>query len=171
MLTIAALAMAAASATASPALQSTASWWEKITVTIAGDGEAQACEYTSSLGGKATACEVEGGAANPEAMAASDEFTKITFERRFTPGADIPSTAGLHPGDTLLGGQMLALAIDEAGAVKGCKVVAKTGKASPDYGCAEAVAEKFEASARTTVDEPRQGYLTVLVYGHSEQAA
>ena len=166
---IAALALAAASTTSPQALQSGASWWESITVTMAGDGQAQACEYRSSLaGGVASACEVEGGTSPSQP---SDEYTKITFERRFTPGTSLPSTQALHPGDTFLGGQMLALAIDEAGAVKGCKVVAKTGKASPDYGCAEAAAERFEASVRSPAAEPRQGYLTVIVYGHSEHSA
>ena len=41
----------------------------------------------------------------------------------------------------------MALAIDSAGSVKGCKIVATGGDMTPDYGCKEATAERFEASA------------------------
>ena len=64
----------------------------------------------------------------------------------------------------------MALAIDGRGAVKGCKIVATTGGVTPDYGCDEAAAERFEASAGTahaTAPE-REGYLSVIVYGHPE---
>jgi len=40
----------------------------------------------------------------------------------------------------------------------------------PQYGCAEATTERFEASAGPprTAEPQREGYLTVIVYGHSE---
>ena len=176
MLKLAVLAAAAASATTSPALVSNAPWWEKITVTIAGDGKPQSCEYRASHpGNESGECAVEAD----ETLAATaktptgtpDQFTKITFERRFIPGAQQPSKAEIQPGDTLLGGQVMALAIDEAGSVKGCKVVAHAGDVTPDYGCDQAQAEKFEASAGDRSAPPAQGYMTILVYGHQENVA
>ena len=62
---------------------------------------------------------------------------------------------------------MLALAIDGRGRVRGCKVVA-TGGMKPDYGCAEAAAEKFEASATTAPVATRVATLTILVYARDE---
>ena len=64
----------------------------------------------------------------------------------------------------------MALAIDAAGTVKGCKVVSTEGSLPPQYGCNEASAERFDASATTTHAQvsARAGYMTVLVYGHSE---
>jgi len=64
----------------------------------------------------------------------------------------------------LLSGQVLALAIDARGAVKGCKVVETSGSVAPNYGCSDAATERFTASAA----QSRAGYLSVLVYGHSE---
>lgn len=171
MLTIAALVLAAASAASVPPLVSSASWWEKITVTVAGDGKPQSCKYESSLRAtSSSSCEVvsdgptqAGGRGGP-----SDEYTRITFERRFIPGEEQPEDARLEPGDTLLGRHVLALAIDAAGAVQGCKVVAVSGDMTPDYGCAEVQAERFDASASREAAALRQGFMTVLIYGHSE---
>ena len=176
MLKLAVLAAAAASATTSPALVSNAPWWEKVTVTIAGDGKPQACQYEASHPGTASSeCEVEGaGSLATSAKSptgAPDQFTKITFERRFIPGDSQPTKAEIAPGDTLLGGQVMALAIDKAGEVQGCKVVARAGDVAPDYGCDEATAEKFEASAGDHSAPPAQGYMTILVYGHQENLA
>lgn len=168
MLKIAALALAAATATSSPALVSKAPWWEKVTVTIGGDGKAQSCRYETSLQHNPSQnCEVEGSAATGDGSAAKASFTRITFERRFSPGAQ-PDSGALQPGDTLLGRQVLALAIDPGGAVKGCKVVAASGAMTPEYGCDNASAERFDTSAKTRAGEPRQGFMTVLVYGHEE---
>jgi hypothetical protein len=152
----------------SDTLLSNSPWWEKITVTMSGDGKAQSCLYESSLKpDAATSCDVDASPASvsDSSPGAKDEYTKITFERRFTPGA-APAKAGLQAGDTLLGGQMMALAIDPHGAVKGCKIVAKSGDVQPEYGCAEATAERFDASAARGPE--RDGYMTILVYGHSE---
>ena len=174
MLKFAAFAAAAASVASPPVtLSSSAPWWEKVTVTIAGDGTPHSCQYQSSLiAGEAQKCDVEAEAQSLGAgkSGSKDELTSITFERRFTPNAQ-PTSAKVEAGDTLIGGQVLALAIDEAGAVSGCKVVASAGGMTPDYGCAEAKAERFQASARSEAEAGRQGYLTVLVYGHAENVA
>ena len=63
----------------------------------------------------------------------------------------------------------MALAIDANGAVKGCRVLIASGDVLPDYGCDEAKAEQFAASADRSASEPREAYMTVLVYGHEEQ--
>jgi hypothetical protein len=100
---------------------------------------------------------------------AKDQVTRITFERRYSPTVS-SNLSSVQPGETLLGGQVMALAIDGEGAVKGCKVVATSGSVTPQYGCDQAASERFEASAtaphaRTAEHE---GYMTILVYGHSE---
>jgi hypothetical protein len=164
-------AAAAASASAPDTLVSSSPWWEKVTVTISGDGKPEACLYQTSLKpGDSQTCDVStSAAAMSHASANKGELTKITFERRFTPGAP-PDKSNLQLGDTLLGGQMMALAIDPHGAVKGCRVVATSGEMRPDYGCDEATAERFQASygaGRKGAPE-REGYMTILVYGHSE---
>jgi hypothetical protein len=100
--------------------------------------------------------------------ASKSELATITFERRFHPGAAQPEDASLQTGDTLLGRQVMALAIDPVGKVSGCKVVAASGDVTPEYGCAQASTEKFEAKAGQAESPPRQGYMTVLIYGHSE---
>ena len=171
---IAALALATAtaataSATASDTLVSSSPWWEKVTVTIDGDGQPQGCRFESSLTpAKAQNCEVDGNQAALAGKSGSkQEYTRITFERRFSPGEQ-PKTS-VAPGETFLGGQMMALAIDPSGSVKDCKVVASSGSMSPGYGCDDASAEKFQASAGRAAHEPeRQGYMTILVYGHQE---
>jgi hypothetical protein len=173
VLKLLALAAAAASTTASPTLISTSPWWEKVTVTVSGDGDPRSCHYESSLtGAGAQQCEVDG---NTTALAQNgsgtkDEFTSITFERRFSPTAAIDK-GGVQPGDTLLGGQVMALAIDAAGAVRGCQVVAAGGGMTPDYGCEEAKAERFQASASEAAGTAREAYLTILVYAHAENVA
>nr|NUR37613.1 hypothetical protein [Sphingomonas sp.] len=173
---LAALAVASASTSAPPAttLTSSAPWWERVTVTVSDDGNTRSCRYESSLKPRnATDCSVVSSGASTAKSAASsgakDQYTRITFERRFSPGAK-PNMDALQPGETLLGGQMLALAIDPRGAVKGCKVVQRSGSLPPQYGCDEAAAEHFEASATNihTAAPTREGYMTVIVYGHSE---
>ena len=180
MLKLAALLVASAAAVAATAapetttsndtLVSSASWWEKVTVTLDGNGKPEACLYTTSLSpAKAEACDVDGGQAAEatHASASKGEVTRITFERRFTPGA-APRQAKLESGDTLLGGQVMALAIDGRGAVKNCKVVAASGDMRPEYSCDDAQAEKFTASVGGAQKAEREGYMTILVYGHSE---
>ena len=159
---------ATASASTSPTLVSNAPWWEKITVTLSGDGKPEACRYETSLKAAAEDCDVASSAASmaTKASESKGEVTRITFERRFTPGAP-PTKPALAAGDTLLGGEMMALAIDRHGAVKDCKVVAQSGEMRPQYSCDDATAERFQASVGAPKAE-RDGYMTILVYGHSE---
>jgi hypothetical protein len=170
----AALALASTAAHTSPPLNSTAPWWERVTVTVTDDGQTQSCRYETSVSPQATKdCSVAGtGASLAKASSSSgakDQVTRITFERRFSPTAT-STLSSLGPGETLLGGQVMALAIDGAGAVKGCKVVATSGSVTPQYGCDEAATEHFEASATSANARTaqHQGYMTILVYGHSE---
>lgn len=165
---VASIAATAAAATSSDKLVSSAPWWEKVTVTIAGDGKPEACMFESSLAAGTQSCDVAStAAASHSASASKDEYTRITFERRFTPGEQ-PAGPDLKPGDTLLGGQVMALAIDPKGAVKNCRIVSASGDMQPTYGCDEATAERFRASVGGAHPAPREGYMTVLVYGHSE---
>ena len=169
MLKLVALAAAAVSATPNPALVSTAPWWETVTVTIGGDGQAQGCEYRTSALPGAKACDVDAPGGTGESAGAKDQYTRLTFERRFRPAGEGLSDDQLPSGDTLIGRQVLALAIGADGAVSGCRVVAKTGDMTPEYGCEQAAAEKFEAAAHSsTQPAARQGYMSILVYGHSE---
>ena len=170
--TIAALALASATAHSSTTLLPTAPWWERITVTISGDGKPQACRFESSLKPNTPqSCDVvgnEGAQVTASSIGAKDQYTRITFERRFQPGSQ-PSADALQAGETLLGGQVMALGIDPQGQVKSCKIVAQSGSMRPEYGCDEASAEHFQASAanaRTT--SQREGYMSIVVYGHSE---
>jgi hypothetical protein len=172
--TLAALALASTSTHPSATLTSSVPWWERVTVTVSDDGKTQSCRYESSLKPQAPHdCDVvesEASAAkSTQAAGAKDQYTRITFERRFTPGAK-PNMDSLQPGEVLLGGQTLALAIDPKGTVKGCKVVQRSGSMPPQYGCDEAATERFEASASSAraAAATREGYMTVLVYGHSE---
>src|SRR5205823_5855189 len=109
-------------------LTSSAPWWERVTVTVSDDGQTHSCRYESSLRPQnGQNCSVVGGnAAMARAGASSrakDEYTRITFERRFSPGAK-PEATTLDAGEVLLGGQVMALAIDGHGAVRHCQVVA-----------------------------------------------
>jgi hypothetical protein len=166
---IAALTLASATAHSAATLLPSSPWWERVTVTISGDGKPQSCRFESSLKPNGTqACDVVGdGAAVATSSGAKDQYTRITFERRFRPGAE-PAASDLQPGETLLGGQVMALGIDPRGEVKTCRVVSESGSVRPQYGCAQATAERFEASAGSARPEAREGYMTVVVYGHSE---
>lgn len=161
---------AAASASSTDTLVSASPWWEKITVTLSGDGNPESCRYETSLKpADAEDCDM---ASSPAAMAtkaseSKGEVTRITFERRFSPSRAATEPA-MKPGDTLLGGQVMALAIDPRGAVKDCRVVAQSGSIRPDYSCDDAAAERFQASVGGAKTAERDGYMTILVYGHSE---
>jgi hypothetical protein len=163
VLALAALLLATASADASPALTATSAWWEKFTFTMSDDGSQQSCSHQSSLTG-AESC---GGDDTPAPMrhsaSAGGTYTKITVERRYTP-ATPSDPLRVETGDTLLGGQVLALAIDKAGSVRACEVVKSSGEVTPPYGCDEAKTERFDS----TTAQLRHGYMTVLVYGHEE---
>jgi hypothetical protein len=161
--------VSSSTATSSSNLASNAAWWEKVTVTISGDGKAQSCLYQSSLKpNDQQDCDVgTREAAVASTPSSKGELTRITFERRFSPGA-VPQKSAMQTGDTLLGGQVMALGIDGHGAVKTCKIVAVSGEMRPDYGCSEASAERFDASVRGPRTTERDGYMTIIVYGHSE---
>jgi hypothetical protein len=169
VLGLAALILAAASIDPSPSLTSTAPWWERFTFVMRGDGEQQACRYESSQDAAAKGCgDDEPATAITPAAAGSTAgpYTKITIERRFSPGVE-PNPVKLATGESLLGGQVMALAIDGTGVVQTCKVIGKSGDVRPPYGCDEARSERFEAAARSQ-GEVRHGIMTVLVYGHEE---
>jgi hypothetical protein len=168
--------LALASASAQPtttALTSSVPWWERVTVTVTDDGQTQSCRYESSLNPSAnkdcSVTEMPGAqqASMSHSSGSKDEVTRITFERRFSPTSK-PDLSALQTGDVLLSGQVLALAIDAKGAVKGCKVVETSGSVAPNYGCSDAASERFSASAAGPGAAPREGYMSVLVYGHSE---
>ena len=169
-LALATLIAPAAVAATSPALSTTA-WWERVTVTFAGDGKTQSCRYEASRApAGAKQCQVVGSEnLTPQNVSTSKgETATITFERSFHPGVAPPADNNLQTGDTLLGRQVMALAIDSAGSVKRCKIVATGGDMTPDYGCKEATAERFEASAAKAATGGREGVMTILVYGHAE---
>lgn len=177
MLSFAAIAMAAASAATTPALTTPAltsntPWWEKITVTYDGNGSHRACDYETSLAYVLTqeACDMRSAQTETAKAAASNAGvqTKITFERRFTPGAP-PELDALQPGDTLIGGLMMLVAISEDGSVRACSVIAESGEDKPSYGCEQVRAERFQASLGSAQKDSRVGFLTVLVYGHEEE--
>lgn len=172
---IAALALASTSAVSAGTLTSTSPWWERVTVLVSDNGETQSCRYESSFQPAAGKdCTVDGAqatAAKSSSAGSKSEFTRITFERRFSLGAK-PDMA-LSPGETLLGGRLMALAIDGKGAVKDCQVVATSGSVTPQYSCADLSAERFEASAARpggATAGQREGYMSIIVYGHSEHA-
>lgn len=170
MLGIAALFLAAASTDATPSFTTAAPWWEKITYTLRDDGAQQACQYESSLTGLENCGDEEPVPAAAASGTSPGAYTKITFERRFDPGLQ-PRQIKLDHGDTFLGGQVMSLSIDGAGAVRSCKVVATSGKLQTGYGCDEVRAERFEASAARGNSNVHQGFMTILVYGHEEQLA
>lgn len=164
------VARAASAAAAADLLESSASWWEKVTVTIAGNGEARSCRWESSLQpNNAQDCDVVGAKARTaKGISGDGQLTRITFERRFSPGAR-PAADQLAVGDTLLGRQDLALAIDGRGQVKACRIVSTAGSLTPDYGCDEAQAERFQASmSGAKPSAQREATMTILVYGHAE---
>lgn len=146
-------------------------WWEKVTVTMDGDGTPKACEYQSSTKPEAAAdCALVGadfGDKQSDAATGKDQYLKLTFERRFSPGATAPAAPPLQTGDTLLGSEMMALAISARGKVTGCKIVASTGDMPPDYSCDDASAEQFADSGKGAAGA-REGFMSVRIYGHSE---
>ena len=159
---------------ASDVLESGTPWWEKVTVTIAGNGETRSCRWESSLQpDNAQDCDVSGPKASmtkASHASNSEQYTRITFERRFSPGPQ-PASDKLAVGDRLLGRQDMALAIDARGAVKNCRIVSVSGAMTPDYGCDEAQAERFQTSAGTSKAHDassREGTMSILVYGHAE---
>lgn len=169
MLALLGLALAAAP---SPTLESAVPWWERIAVTIDGKGTQQSCTFQSSL-------TPAGPRACDEAVASSVQvkgvegplgsYSKVTFERRFSPAAQLDS-GKLQPGDTLLARQVMFLTIGADGSIEGCNVVASAGELKLAYGCEEAKAEQFRANEQGR-SGGRQAFLTILAYSHQEQMA
>lgn len=166
-----ALFAALAASTPSPVLEASVPWWERITVTVDDKGKQQSCRYEASLapaGAKACsdemAASVSGSGRGP-----SGHYSKVTFERRFSPGGELDS-GRLEPGDELLGRQVMFLTIDAEGSIESCKVVATTGDMSFQYNCEAARKEQFRMPANAG-PSARQAFMTVLAYGHSEQIA
>jgi hypothetical protein len=177
---LAALALSSVNPAAGSALVDShlpaAPWWERITVSFSGDGQSKSCLYTSSTGQNSSDCAIDAAATAASSSAehsAGDggQVTRVTFERRFTPGALTAADAQVQAGDTLIGREVMALNIDGRGSVRSCKVVATSGDMMLDYGCAEARAERFEAAARRDVPAQRAGYMSVLIYAHPEHIA
>ncbi len=148
------------------ALTTTSPWWEKITYTFAKGS--QSCLYESNLPqSPAQSCGTRRSAeAHDASSRLGSTFTKITIERRFSP-AENGANAALNARETLLGGRVMALAIDGNGRVRSCTVVAVSGGMEPPFGCREARGERYEAST----GHLRQAVMTVLVYGHEEHLA
>jgi hypothetical protein len=170
VLGLAALFLAATTANASPPLTLATPWWDKFTFTITDDGAQQACRYESSVAGAKSCDDDSADVPTPVQHAASSSngtYTLITIERRFTTAVR-PDPLVVETGDTLLGGQVLALAIDGSGSVSSCQVVGKSGDVRPPYGCDEARTEHFQATMASSAPQVRHGYMTVLVYGHEE---
>lgn len=150
-------------------LESAVPWWERVTVVVDHEGKQQSCRYETNLK-RADTCD--------EAMAASvraggkghpGQYSKVTFERRFSPGGKLDA-GRLEPGDVLLGRQVMYLTFDAAGAVESCKVVATGGDVPPAYGCDDAKKEQFRARA-SAGQAARQAFMTILAYGHTEHIA
>ena len=153
----------------SAVLESAQPWWERITVTVDHKGEQQSCLYEASISpGGAEACD-EKMAASVQAAGDRREglYSKLTFERRFSPGGRLDA-GRVQPGDTLLGRQVMFLTFDENGSIASCDIVAASGDLAPDYDCAKVRKEQFRAQASA---EPgaRQAFMTLLAYGHTEQ--
>ena len=168
---LALFAAALAASTPSPALEASVPWWEKITVTVDDKGKQQSCHYEKSLvpaGAKAcdeaTAASVAAGA-----RSRSGVYSKVTFERRFSPGNQLDG-GSLQPGDTLLGRQVMFMTFDPKGTIESCRVVAATGDMAFQYDCDAARKEEFQVQA-SAGPAPRQAFMTVLAYGHTEQIA
>jgi hypothetical protein len=170
VLSLVALAVAA-TATQPPALNASTPWWDKITMVMDSNGAEKSCTYETSLDPSlASRCETEdSGLPGKNGKTPNGVVTKVSFERRFSPG-DRPEPGRLQPGDTLLGRQLIHLTIDGTGAVKSCKVVDVSGEV-PDYGCKEAQTETFALKASAPTRGMQQAFMTILVYGHAEQLA
>lgn len=175
MLALFAAAIAAstpAPATATEAiLDGSVPWFERITLTLDDKGAQKSCKYQYSLSAKgAEDCDKEMAASvGPKQAKGQDGvYSKLTFERRFSPGGKL-DTGKLPTGDKLLGQQVLFLTIDAKGGIGSCKVLATSGDLLPSYDCDTAKTEQFKIAASAPTDVPRQGFMTVTVYGHQEQ--
>jgi hypothetical protein len=152
-------------------LESALPWWEKVTVTVDDKGEKQ-CKYEASYSGKgAEACNKELAESIPAGKSGAEGlYSKLTFERRFSPGSLQLDSGKLQPGDQLIGRQVMFLTMEADGSIASCHVVATSGEAPSDYDCDEVKKEQFKAQASAEVGA-RQAFMTILAYGHTEQIA
>ena len=168
---LALFAAALAASTPSPVLEASVPWWERITVTVDDKGEQQSCRYEASHApaGAKTCDEATAASVGASGKSPQGRYSKVTFERRFSPGGQLDS-GQLGPGDTLLGRKVMFLTIDANGSIESCKVVASTGDLAFQYNCDEARKEQFRVAASA---EPgaHQAFMTILAYGHTEQIA
>lgn len=170
---LALIAAVLATSTPAPALEASVPWWEKISVTVDDKGKQQSCTYQSSLAGTGVqACDEEMAAsiAPRSAKGTTGVFSKLTFERRFSPGQKLDS-GRLETGDKLLGQQVMFLIFSPDGAIQSCRIVGTSGDILPSYGCDEAKAEQFRVHASASSGVPHQAFMTILVYGHQEHFA
>lgn len=170
MLSLIALALAAS--TSSPTLDASAAWWERVTMTVDESGAQRSCTYESSISpSPSEGCEAQPAARSQKAASGPEGvYSKLTFERRFSPGPR-PNSVRLRPGDKLLAQRVMFLTIDADGSVQACRVVAESGDSRPDYGCEGARAERFRVLANAAGEPTRQAFMTILIYGHVEQIA
>ena len=155
---IAALALASAASLASAATQnvstldSTAPWWERVTVTVSGDGHPQACRLNRACDQAPARHATWSPARAPRPscrMAARRTNIPASPSSAGSAPAGIPKRPKLPAGDMLLARQVMTLAIGAKGRVQGCEIVSASGDMQPQYGCKEASAERFAASAST----------------------
>jgi hypothetical protein len=165
---------AAALAVSTPirVLEASVPWWEKVTVTVDDKGKQQSCKYESSLAatGAETCDEKTAAGVRAGSDGRAGVYSKVTFERRFSPGSDQLDSGRLQPGDQLLGRQVMFLTINMDGSIGSCHVVASSGDILPAYDCEEARKEQFSAQA-IAGPAARQAFMTILAYGHTEQIA
>jgi len=166
------MAAALAASTSAPVLEPSVPWFERIVITFDGQGAQKSCTYKFSLApGAAEACDKDmASSIKPRSKGPNGVFSKLTFERRFSPGGKLDS-GKLQLGDELLGQQVLFLTINPDGELQSCKVLATSGEFLPAYDCDSAKTEQFRAAASPTAQGPRQAFMTVLVYGHQEHIA
>lgn len=148
-------------------------WWERISVTLDDKGKQYSCNYQSSrLPTGPEACDEEMASTMPAIRAKGGPglYSKLTFERRFSPGTRLDS-GRLQAGDKLLGQQVMHLIFGADGGIASCKVVGTSGEMIPAYDCEGVKAEQFRAAATASSEAPRQAFMTILVYGHQEQIA
>ena len=170
---LALVAAALADSTSAPLLESSTPWWERITVTVDDKGTQQSCKYQSSLsptGAEACDEEMAAGVQPRRAEGPTGLYSKLTFERRFSPDRKL-GPVRLQAGDKLLGQQVMFLTIAPEGSIESCRVVGTSGDMLPAYGCEQAKTEQFRVQASAPSDAPRQAFMTILVYGHQEQIA
>lgn len=156
-----------------PALEASTPWWEKITVTVDDKGAQHSCRYQSSHAPeKPEACEEGMASTMPSAAAKSSAglYSKLTFERRFSPGAKLDS-GRLQAGDTLIGQRVMHLTIGADGEIDACRVVGTSGDLVPAYSCDGVKAEQFRVATSTSAGGQHQAFMSILVYGHQEQIA